>query len=195
MSSYSFLRGRQMIIHDPRLNNPYTNTQLRPPAAYNVWTVSVGDPVAGILSWAAEVAKGASAEGVLDALHFMAHGNIGYVQIGRDGFSWNNVEMFKTLAGRIRSAIVFFSCLVGGEQSYNLPNYTLTFGNAVAAFAQCKVVTCETNQIYSWSTTSNAIDFGDFEGVVNVYQKGGSGRRVYNSMGRSGVDLEKIVFS
>lgn len=194
MAQYNFMRGRQMVIHDPRLNNPLTTppSALRPPAAYNVWTVSQADTAEGILGWAATVAGGSTGKGLLDALHFMAHGNIGYVQIGSNGFSWNNVAAFKTLAGKIRHSIVFFSCLVGGDQAHNSSNYNLTFGNAVAAYAQCKVVVCQATQFYSWS--GQTINFGAFEGVVNVYTKGGAGRKVYNYSSKSTVNLENVVF-
>ncbi|HRY15533.1 MAG: hypothetical protein KDI73_00630 [Candidatus Competibacteraceae bacterium] len=193
--AFNFMRGRQMIIHDPRLNNPKTSppTPLRPPAAMNVWTVTTGDKAEHIIGWAAEVAKGKSGTDKLDALHFMAHGSIGGIQIGNDGLSWKNVDLFKKLNGYIKGAIIFFSCQVGGEQANHSASYALTFGSAVAAYAQCKVLTCKVNQIYSWTPGVNIIDFGEFENVVYVYTpKGDSKMLNYND--KSTVDLNTIIF-
>jgi hypothetical protein len=193
---YNFLRGRQMIIHDPRLNNPNTTppTPLSPPPAMNVWTVQTTDSAEHILGWAGEVAKGKSGTEQLDALHFMAHGMPGGLQIGRDNLGWGNIKLFEKLAGRIKGAIVFFGCEVGGEQASRGLSYGLTFGNAVAALAQCKVITCKMVQTYSWVPGQNVIDFGKFEGIVYVYTPGG-GAKMLNWDGKSDVNLEPIVFN
>lgn len=195
--AFNFMHGRQMIIHDPRLNNPLTSppTPLRPPAAMNVWSVSNSDSADHIICWAAEVAKGKSGTEKLDALHFMAHGSVGGIQIGGQTLGWNNVNLFKKLNGCIKGAIVFFSCQVGGEQANRGLSYSLTFGNAVAAYAQCKVLTCKLNQIYSWTPGVNVIDFGDFEGVVYLYSPGGGDAKMLNYNDKSKVDLSSIIFS
>ncbi|MFC1643184.1 hypothetical protein ACFL5O_10960 [Myxococcota bacterium] len=75
MADYSFIRGRQMVIHDQRLNNPYTTppSPLKPPRAENVWSLSGGESAKHVLDWASSVARG-GARGQLDALHFMGHG-------------------------------------------------------------------------------------------------------------------------
>lgn len=159
----------------------------------NVWTVATSDKAEHIIGWAAEVAKGKAGTDKLDALHFMAHGSTGGIQIGSDGLGWKNVDLFKKLNGRIKGAIIFFSCQVGGEQANRGESYALTFGNAVAAYAQCKVVTCKVNQIYSWTPGVNIIDFGEFEDVVYVYTPG-SGAKMLNYNGKSKVDLNTIIF-
>ncbi|MCP5159097.1 MAG: hypothetical protein H6975_06690 [Gammaproteobacteria bacterium] len=193
--AFNFLRGRQMIIHDPRLNNPNTNppTPLRPPAAMNVWTVSLTDSADHIIGWAASVAKGDSGTNQLDALHFMAHGSVGGMQIGAGNFGWKNIDLFKKLNGRIKGAIIFFSCQVGGEQAHHSLSYSLTFGNVVAHHAQCKVLTCKVNQIYSWTPGVNVIDFGEFENIVYLYTPGGN-PKVLNYSGKSKADLNSIIF-
>jgi hypothetical protein len=193
--AFSFMRGRQMVIHDPRLANPFTTppTLLRPPHAMNVWTVNVGDKAEGIINFAGEVAKGKLGTEKLDALHFMAHGAPGSLQIGADGLGWGNVDLFKKLNGRIQGAIIFFSCQVGADQSGHSLSYGMTFGNAVAAYAGCKALTCQMNQIFSWNG-SNVIDFGSFEGPVYVYAPDGSARMM-NYSAKSNIDIESIVFS
>ncbi len=76
MASYEFMRDRQMIVHDRRLNNPFTTppSPLNPPTAFNVWTVGGNDSAEAILDWVASVGAGNSGVARLDALHFMAHG-------------------------------------------------------------------------------------------------------------------------
>ncbi|HET9955997.1 MAG TPA: DUF4347 domain-containing protein [Polyangiaceae bacterium] len=194
MAGYNFRRGRQMIVHDNRLNNPFTSppTSLRPPAAENVWTVMGAEPAEHILGWTAQVAKGNSGSGKLNALHFMAHGFPGGIQLGRDNLSWSNVQLFQKLRGCISGAIVFFSCQVGAEQANHSPSYQLTFGNAVAVNAGTTVVACQLNQWYSFG--SSTIDFGDFEGVVYVYNARGEGAQLQNYSSRSKVNLERLVF-
>lgn len=193
--AFNFMRGRQMVIHDPRLNNPYTTppTPLKPPNAMNVWTVSTSDDIDHIIGWAAEVAKGKSGNEQLDALHFMGHGGPGSMQLGSGFLGWNTVDRFGKLKGLIQGAITFFSCEVGAEQSGHGLSYGMTFGNAVAGYAGCKAVTCKMNQIYSWGG-SNVIDFGDFEGPVYIYDPKG-GARMMNYSPKSNINIESIVFS
>ena len=186
MGSYNFMRGKQMIIHDPRLNNPHTKppTPLKPPAAYNVWTVSRSKSAKGIIAWAADVATGV---GKLDALHFMAHGSSGSLQMGADGISWKNVELFKKLKGKV-GCIVFLACKVGrGTRE----SYSLNFGNAVAHYASSKCVCCYANQMYGWGK-DNVINFGEFEGTVYVYTPSGGTKALNPS--RLEVKLGQIVF-
>jgi hypothetical protein len=194
VASYEFMRGRQMIVHDRRLNNPFTNppSPLNPPMAFNVWSVGGNDSAEAILDWVASVAGGNSGVAQLDALYFMAHGYPGGIQLGRDNLSWSNVKLFEKLDSFVR-CIVFFSCQVGAEQSYHNSSYELTFGNAVATYAQCRVIACKANQLYSWS--GGVIDFGEFEGTVYVYEPGGHGARILNYSSSSDVSLEGLVFS
>ena len=194
MANYPFLRGRQMIVHDRRLNNPFTTppSPLMPPMAFNVWSVGGNDSADGILDWVAQVAAGNSGVAWLDALHFMAHGFPGGIQLGRDNLNWNNVKLFEKLDSLV-GCIVLFSCQVGAEQSYHPSSYELTFGNAIATYAQCRVVACKANQLYSWN--AGVIDFGGFEGVVYVYEPGGHGAKVMNYSPDSDLSLETLVFS
>ena len=194
MSQYSFGRGRQMIIHDVRLNNPYTTppTPLRPPRAENVWTLMGNESPTHVVEWASVVAKGSAGNGRLDALHFMGHGYPSGIQMGQGYLNWSNVNLFQQLKGLIKGAIVFFSCQVGAEQAANTSSYELTFGNAVSANASARVVACKVNQVYSWNSAGD-LDFGDFEGVVYVYQPGSS-PRMLNYSAKSAVNLNQLVF-
>ena len=193
MSKFNFMKGRQMIIHDARLDNPHTDppTQLKPPPAFNTWTVRRETPN-HIIGWASTVAKGDSGKKKLDALHFMAHGSVGGMQLGSGRLGWQNYSLFQQLKGHVR-AIVFFSCKVGGEQYNRSLSYELTFGNAVAKTANCQVLTCRVNQIYSWNK-NRVIDFGAFEDAVYLYSPDKKDAQMLNYSRKSKVDLEKIIF-
>lgn len=192
-----YMRGFQMVIHDPRLNNPNTTppTPLRPPGARQTWTVDPARHSAShIVSWAATCAAGAPG-GRMDALHFMAHGNRSYVQIGTDGFTAANASIFGVLAGKV-GVIVFACCLVGSDTRgwyWNHPRY---YGQVIAELTRAQVVVARENQVYSWNTTSNVIDFGDWEGPIDVY--GGSivsSYQEYNPFrAEPRLNLERLIF-
>jgi hypothetical protein len=190
----NFGRGHQMIIHDPRLNNPTTTppTLLRPPAAYNVWTVQPTHSPQHIIEWAATVG---TTSGGLDALHLMAHGNRAYMEIGSGSFGWHNVELFRQLSGKTRF-ISFLSCLVGSDES-SAYRHPPMFGHRVAELSGANVLVCRENQQYSWSA-AGVLDFGAFEGEVYVYTPG-STYNVYNSYNpfraTPQIDLEAQIFS
>jgi hypothetical protein len=170
----NFMRGRQMVIHDPRLNWPGNPTAtppiapipLRPPSAIQTWTVTTSDPTAHILGWAGEVASA----GTLDALHLMAHGNRNYMQIGSDNIHWNNLNNFLPLKGKVRF-IIFWSCLVGGASSYTW-RHPPNFGARIAEITNARVLMATENQLYS-KNAANVIDFGPWEGEVYVFQPNG----------------------
>ena len=95
-----YARGFQMVIHDPRLDNPRTTppTPLVPPAAQQTWTVNITmHSPEHIFGWAGVVARTKK----LDALHIMAHGNRSYVQIGTSGLTANNARVFEGLKGNV----------------------------------------------------------------------------------------------
>lgn len=196
--AYDFGRGRQMIVHDPRLNNPLTTppTPLKPPAAYNVWTVQLTDPVSHVVGWPAHVAAGTP----LDALHFMAHGYPGGIQIGAGYMNQAAVpyfRQFKDAAGHPRVRyIVMFSCEVGGDNRGAFYHHPAYFGQQLAAASGARVVMAQENQIYSWNT-QNVIDFGDFEGEIDVYEPGGawSDYQAYNPFRTvPGLRLDQLIF-
>lgn len=168
------MRGRQMVIHDARLNNPgnpnatppVPPTALLPPGAIQTWTVTRSHTAAHILGWAGEVATAEN----LDALHLMAHGNRNYMQIGADNIHWHNLENFRPLNGKVRF-IIFWSCLVGGATSYTW-RHPPNFGARIAEITNARVVMATENQQYTWNA-ANVIDFGNWEGEVNVFRPNG----------------------
>jgi hypothetical protein len=182
---FNFRRGKQMIVHDPRLDYPSKPPKaLRPPAAYNVWTVSTSDPLRNILGWVAAVGKGV---GRLDALHIMAHGMPDAVQLGKDWIQWANVPEFKALQGLV-ARIVLFSCSVGGATRQG---YSLNFGNAIAAYSGAPCVLAYATQWYTGG--GNVIDFGAFEGSVYVYTPSGQ-VKTYNPYGKQQFDMTTAIF-
>ena len=188
-----------MIVHDTRLNDPGSATStpprpssnLKPPPAKNTWDVDPSYNAAHIIGWCSKVADG---WGTMDALHFMAHGNKGYLQIGSDGFNAANVDLFSTLKGHVKT-IVFFSCLVGGELGDLAQCSTIirVYAQKVAEKSGAKVIACNINQVYSWNLSTNIIDFGDFEGDVFVIYPEGC-FDMYNTAAGQPLDLERFIF-
>ena len=80
------------------------------------------------------------------------------------------------LNGCIRGAIVFFSCQVGAEQARHGLQYDGTLGRAVSVYANCKVIMCKLNQIYT-PYEGAPMEFGEFEGPVYLYQTNIEGAR------------------
>src|SRR5437763_6502276 len=165
----NFLRGNQMVVHDPRLNNPgkpaaippVSASAVKPPGAKATWTVQSSDTADHITGWTAKVATD---NGSLDALHFMAHGNQGYLQIGSDGFTASNINLFERYKGHVKN-IVFFACLVGSDlgNAAACGLESRIYAQRVAQKAGSRIIACNVNQVYSWGP-AGVIDFGAFEG-------------------------------
>lgn len=194
-----FMRGNQMIVHDPRLNipgNPNATPprppqMLKPPPAKQIWTVNVNDTADHITGWSAKVARD---WGKMTALHFMAHGTPDKMHIGTDGFSMQNVHLFERYKGYVK-VIIFFSCLIG-ENFGNAAvcgASSLNFGQQVAVKSGAKVVACNELQWYSWNQ-EKTINFGEFEGDSYVFHPDGCTFEIFNSHRRQPLDLEKLIF-
>ena len=179
----NFGRGRQMIVHDLRLDNPNTNppTRLDPPNAFNVRRCQKSDATEHVIINTASIAKAA---GTLDALHFMAHGFPGKVEVGSAGLSFTNADLFKSVAGHVRW-IVLFSCSVGeGTRT----GYSVNFGNAISAYAKCPCIACYATQWYR-PTAANMIDFGEFEKNRAI-----STQKTNVKALNKDINLEKLIF-
>jgi len=215
----NFRRGHQMVIHDPNLNNPglgrhpagatlratttgrlVPNVPVRPPDAYNVWTVRSSDTPSHITDWASRVAQGAPGGNGLDALHFMAHGNRAYAAIGASGFDGRNVSEFARLrrgTGSWTRFIVFFSCLVSSDDRGWYRGHPRYFGQQVAHHAQTRVVMAQETQGYDWDA-SGVLDFGTWEGPVDVFEPNGdwATHQDYNPFRPTPrFDLEALIFA
>ncbi|MDQ6787626.1 MAG: DUF4347 domain-containing protein [Acidobacteriota bacterium] len=196
----NFMRGNQMVVHDPRLNNPGNPTAtppvaasaLRPPGAKQTWTVQLSDTAAHITDWTAKVATDWS---TMDALHFMAHGNQGYLQIGADGFRSSNINLFEKYKGHVKN-IVFFACLVGSDlgNAAACGLESRIYAQQVAQKAGARVIACNVNQIYSWGA-AGVIDFGAFEGDVYVIEADGCNFQIYSASSGNALNLENLIFN
>ena len=169
---YNYRRGHQMVIFDPRitdLNGPVP-VVARPPGAYNTWTLNMNaDGAMSIFNWARIVATGVPGGRGLDAVHVIGHGNASIVQLGRDYVDGRNAaQVFGQIKGKTRW-IVFWSCLVGSDQTGTWRGAPQTFGDKVARAANANVVVAREVQVAHLRPPHNTVDFGEFEGPVDVY--------------------------
>jgi hypothetical protein len=145
-----------------------------------------------IVGWAGVVAR----SNRLDALHFMAHGNRSVVRIGAGSFSAANAHIFSALAGNRVRVIVFASCLVGSDTQGWYRNHPVYYGQKIADITGAKVVVARENQVYQWHPSTNVIDFGDWEGPIDVYSPGMTeSYQEYNPFRTERrFDLERVIF-
>lgn len=197
--SYDFRRGRQMLVHDPRVNDHRTNppTALRPPRAFNTWTVGLSEPISHVIGWPAQLA---ARIGGLDAVHFLAHGSPGYMQIGAGSFDASTVHFFRQFrdaaTGQPRVPfIVMFSCSAGGDTSGWYPHHPAYFGQRIAQESGARVVVARTIQHFTFDT-ANVIQLGPLEGEIDVYgAEGWDEYQGYNPFHPSpALDLERLIF-
>lgn len=188
-----------MVVLDPRLalrKDPKKDSMqpiiipTRPPAAKQAWTVSLSDTADHITGWTAKIAAD---WGKMDALHYMAHGKQGFIQIGADGFSRKNVHLFERYSGKVKT-IVFLSCLVGADVfNPSVCSTEVSFAQAVAQKSGAKVVACKQTQQATISHRTGEIDYKEFEGDVFVIQPDGCTYKTYNDQQGRKLNLEKLI--
>lgn len=189
---FNFMRGRQMIVWDPRVPAvSYENGVCTPvpslPAAMNQFKVSAAARIENIVGWVAKVAKGDTGDKKLDALHIVAHGSATEVQLGA-GLILSNTSAFSVLENLVRGAVVFHSCAVassfGGPSHYNRP-----LAELVARYVKCPAIAAVGEQ--RMHDDDGKIDLSNFEGLVIEYRPDGS-KIVHNMFG--GFDMAKVIF-
>jgi hypothetical protein len=194
----NFRRGKQMIVFDTGLNalsGSQRSFQLKLPPAHRRWIVHPQNSLNYILNGVAQTAHGT---GGLDAVHFMGHGSPGIIRLGLETLSASHSDLFRMLQGQV-GTIVFFSCMVGGQHQGSgwHRGHPLTFGQQIARASGSTVVLAQQIQRYR-VTAAGEVDFGDWEGPVDVYQ--GRTIRTYqaadNPFQRTArpLDLEAIIF-
>lgn len=188
----NFQRGKQVLVYDQRVR-PTTrlgrNTCYQMPRSFGGVRVYPGDPIAGVLQRARDIARDA---GGIDILHILAHGQPGEVQLGLEGLSEANVDELQVLRG-LTSCIVFFSCKLGaGTQS--LPRHRPYFGTLAQRATDAMVVMAHDTQL---AYIGDAVDYGDLRGPVYVFEPGGwSEHQASNPFRRvpQRFNLEQLVF-
>lgn len=199
----NFRRGKQLIVYDTGLSEMgggYQRSQvLTPPVAYRRWVLHPNNTAPYILRRVAMVA--AEASGGLDAVHFMGHGRPGHIALGRGGLDNGSLPAFREVRGNVR-VIVFFSCQVGGEHHGHgasgwIHGQPPTFARNIVEATGAKVVVAIQNQSYRVGANGE-IDFGAWEGPVDVYEPGGivSTHQAFNPFHRiiRPFDLEQVIF-
>lgn len=230
---YNYERGRQIIIHDPRLQaprypglsgpeNPNAPQALRPlavpPACWRTITVDPGkETVATIFSKVASACDAAKlpAGSQFDALHIMAHGLEGYIELGKDTLRRETLQVTVKIANRFRY-VVFHSCLVGKmdyQVAVGAPSTAFggsQFARKVAQHTKAKVILARQLQYFGTkllvipaafvSTPLAALgpdvrvlDFGDWEGPVDLYEEHVP-VRTFNKNAGDPFNLQKLIF-
>jgi hypothetical protein len=194
----NFARGKQMIVFDTGLNaltgSLQRSVQVTLPLAHRRWIVHPQNSLHYILNG---VAQTAHATGGLNAVHFMGHGSPGSIRLGLETLSASHSDLFRMLRGQV-GTIVFFSCLVGGQHRGSgwHRGHPVTFGQQIARASGATVVLAQQIQYYRVTATSE-VDFGDWEGPVDVYRRGTiSTYQADNPFQRTArpIDLEAIIF-
>ena len=213
-----FKRGRQVVLHDPRLATPGAKIVGAPSEemwwlglraiAPKAWANFEADPkkdtVAKLFAAVAMRVSIARLTGVkeVDALHIMAHGLQGAIELGSDWLHRPTMPALGKIAGMFRY-VVIHSCLVG-KVPQNAPAFmsSTTFGGSqfarkAAELTKSTVVVARQEQMYSVTKvkdpTKGEIYFGEWEGPVDVYQEG-LPVRTYNGIIDDAFDLESLIF-
>ncbi|MBP0466663.1 hypothetical protein J5Y09_22230 [Roseomonas sp. PWR1] len=214
----NFKRGRQVILHDPRLNHSSTNgygpptTELpvgapdRIVAPKSWWTRrarpdELTSTLVKAVATRCQNAQEMHGYGAFDALHIMAHGTRDFVQIGVFNLEMRNAQCFSALAGLFRY-IVFHSCLVGQPPMGSIPDLNLPTSESLLARdlsrrTNAEVIVARELQEYTvrpiGETGYFELDFGNWEGPVDMYD---SGRRIrtHHSTEETPFDLEQRIF-
>jgi uncharacterized protein DUF4347 len=187
--NFNYATGKQMVIMDPRicLSDGGRGTNIRPlapPFCYNSWVVNpTADSTEHILDHAGAVAAGA---GKLDAIHVMAHGMPGFLQIGTDDMSMNNVYHWGKLENKVK-VIVLYGCQTGADvkpwQSDGGQIKSLAKG--IAVLTNAKVIACKEYQHY-YDTT------GSLNGFQVQYGGAAATRRVETGRGGGAVSYVEL---
>lgn len=216
---YDYKRGRQVIIHDKRLKTP-TEDLTGPPSPVTHWAhYADAEPPEAWLTYQVDrekesigtvlslVESGCATAGLpkgtrFDALHIMAHGNVGYVELGKEGLKKQNAYLMAKVGNRFRY-VVFYCCLVGRRPRFQELGSNLSalegslFARKVAVHAKAKVILARNEQIYHAHSTKDptraVLNFGDWEGLVDLYEEG-QPVRTFNGPQDEPFDLETLIF-
>ncbi|MBM3621297.1 MAG: hypothetical protein FJX20_11460 [Alphaproteobacteria bacterium] len=214
----NYVRGRQVVIHDPRLETVLSDA-IGPPSdelwmlgrkaiAPKAWWNLEVDPkkhkvseIFAAVALRANIAK-MTGIGELDALHIMAHGTQGAIQLGSDWLHKPTMSALGKIAGVFRFVIIH-SCLVGRPPQGTPAFMTfMTFGGSqfahkAAALTKSTIVVARQLQYYSVKKHADLnraeLDFGKWDGPVDVY-KHGLPVETHNQIVDDAFNLEKLIF-
>lgn len=215
----NYNRGRQFIIHDLRLQavqdpaiqgpeNPVEPWTIHPltiaPACWRSYPSDDWVTIGTILSFVASACDNEHlpAGSRFDALHIMAHGLPGDVQIGREGLKKENLHLLVKIANRFRF-VVFHACLVGKMSTRDVIAAPASafggsqFARKVAQHTKAKVVAAREVQYYQTKTREGmgvaTLDYGAWEGPVDLYEEHVP-VRTFNNPLDAPFDLEALIF-
>jgi hypothetical protein len=202
----NYKRGKQLVIFDTRVKQD--TRMLEPPEAAYRLKINPTDSIEEYLGIAALLLQ-ENEKDKIDAIHLIAHGNRGFMQLGKDGLSTGNAHICEQIQNKAR-VVVLNACSTGSDISPGLVNANLsTLGGAVANKTNSKVIVCRDMQWFgSYNTTSEWIpsfikkpnyiyDPGDFEGQVFICYPGGTTNTIFapSSPAKSNIDVEGYIFA
>jgi Domain of unknown function (DUF4347) len=120
-----------------------------------------------------------------ETLYLMAHGNSGFIQLGKEGLSSENYTTWQPLAGKL-SQIIVLACGTGGG------NAGYWFCSRLAATTKAYVTAAESTQIYFYIPLGiMPTNFGEWEGTINTWDDTGTwaGRYVEPSISYSHIQI------
>lgn len=216
----NYKRGYQIVVHDRRLNGPRLEGPPNPdahwwkyvkvvaPEAYHNIEVDSEKQTCGaafslLQDYCAKVRP--KNDSPFDALHIMAHGYEGAVELGKDWLWKQNLHVTAKITNRFRY-VVFHSCLVGrppqGSPAFLTSN---TFGGSqfarkIAQHTRAKVILARGDQIYDVvrdkaDRGKGIIDFGDWEGPVDLYERDVPVRTFNSPLDILPFNLERHIFA
>ncbi len=140
--------------------------------------------------------------GELDALHIMAHGLQGSIELGSDWLHKPTMSALSKIVGTFRF-VVIHSCLVGNPPAGSPAFMSFTtfggslFARKAAELTKSTIVVARQVQYYSMKKHADVnraeLDFGKWDGPIDVYTSGVP-VTTYNGMLDDDFDLEKLIF-
>jgi hypothetical protein len=108
-----------------------------------------------------------------ETVYIMAHGNQGYVQLGKDGLSTKNAHLWRPLYGKLYRIIILACNVAEGSQGDS-------FCSKLASYTASWVTAAECKQIYFYLPLGILpVSFGSWDGRVDTWDPGGNWHSSY----------------
>jgi hypothetical protein len=206
----NYKRGKQLVIFDSRVRQEIFGRplDLEPPEALYKIKINPADSIDEFLDVAAMVIEeNEGKDAKIDAIHLIAHGSKGFLQLGKEGLSAANAKMCEKIQNKAR-VVVLNACSAGADLTPGLINAHLsTLGGAVANKTNSKTIVCRDIQQFEMEVKTSWLlpnivparfiyDPGDFEGTVYICYPDGTTNTIFAppAPAKSNIDVEGYIF-